>query len=141
MEFRKIPFTCSYPPGKANVSILWVGYWVAFLVYAFAMANLESWMLKRPVRLIPFYLAVAIVFGFFRWWRRRVDRLGLSLIFDRGRVREFAVRRVEPEENLRRRGAHPNTSPPRAATNCRPGPKAAGTALPPQCRSSQPYNC
>jgi hypothetical protein len=82
MEFRKIPFTCSYPPGKANVSILWVGYWVAFLVYAFAMANLESWMLKRPVRLIPFYLAVAIVFGFFRWWRRRVDRLGLSLIFD-----------------------------------------------------------
>lgn len=82
MEFRKIPFTCSYPPGKANVSILWVGYWVAFLVYAFAMANLESWMVKRPVRLIPFYLAVAIVLGFFRWWRGRVDRLGLSLIFD-----------------------------------------------------------
>ena len=29
MELRKIPFTCSYPPGKANVTILWIGYWVA----------------------------------------------------------------------------------------------------------------
>ncbi len=25
MELRKIPFTCSYPPGKANVTILWAG--------------------------------------------------------------------------------------------------------------------
>jgi hypothetical protein len=82
MEFRKIPFTCSYPPGKANVTILWVAYWVAFLVYAFAMANLESWMVKRPVRLIPFYLIVAILFGGFEWWRRRMDAVGVALVFD-----------------------------------------------------------
>jgi len=82
MELRKIPFTCSYPPGKANVTILWVGYWVGFLLYAFSMANLESWMVKRPRRLIPFYLLVAILFGGFEWWRRRADAVGVSLIFD-----------------------------------------------------------
>jgi hypothetical protein len=82
MEFRKIPFTCSYPPGKANVSMLWVAYWVAFLVYAFSMANLESWMVKRPRRLIPFYLIVALVFAGFEWWRRRADQVGVVLIFD-----------------------------------------------------------
>ena len=48
MEFRKIPFTCSYPPGKANVSILWVGYWVAFLVYAFAITQLTRCLLDDP---------------------------------------------------------------------------------------------
>ena len=82
MELRKIPFTCSYPPGKANVTILWVGYWVAFLLYAFSMANLESWMVKRPRRLIPFYLIVVILFAGFEWWRRRADAVGVALIFD-----------------------------------------------------------
>jgi hypothetical protein len=82
MELRKIPFTCSYPPGKANVTILWVGYWVGFLIYAFSMANLESWMVKRPVRLIPFYLVVAIIFAGFEWWRRRADAVGVALVFD-----------------------------------------------------------
>ena len=82
MEFKKIPFTCSYPPGKANVTILWVGYWVGFLIYAFSMANLESWMVKWPVRLIPFYLAVAVLFAGFEWWRRRADAVGVALVFD-----------------------------------------------------------
>lgn len=82
MEFRKIPFTCSYPPGKANVTLLWIAYWAAFLLYAFSMANLESWMVKRPVRLIPFYLVVAIIFGGFEWWRRRADAVGVALVFD-----------------------------------------------------------
>jgi hypothetical protein len=82
MELRKIPFTCSYPPGKANVTILWIGYWVGFLMYAFSMANLESWMVKRPRRLILFYLIVAILFAGFEWWRRRQDSVGVALIFD-----------------------------------------------------------
>jgi hypothetical protein len=82
MEFRKIPFTCSYRPGKANVTLLWVAYWVAFLLYAFAMANLESWMVRRPWRLAPFYLAAAIVLAGFEAWRRRADRVGVALVFD-----------------------------------------------------------
>jgi hypothetical protein len=82
LEFRKIPFTCSYPSGKTNMPLLWVGYWVAFLGYAFSMAKLESWMVKRPVRLIPFYLLIAILFAAFEWWRRRMDGVGVVLIFD-----------------------------------------------------------
>jgi hypothetical protein len=46
------------------------------------MANLESWMVRRPVRLIPFYAMVAIIFGFFEWWRRRADSVGVVLVFD-----------------------------------------------------------
>jgi hypothetical protein len=82
MELRKIPFTCSYPPGKANVTILWVGYWVGFLLFAFSLANLESWMAQRPRRLVPFYLIVTALFAGFEMWRRRVDSAGVVLIFD-----------------------------------------------------------
>jgi hypothetical protein len=82
MEFRKIPFTCSYPPGKTNMPLLWASYWMAFLIYAFEMARMESWMVKRPSRLIPFYLIVAIMFAGFEWWRRRADSVGVTLIFE-----------------------------------------------------------
>jgi hypothetical protein len=82
MEFRKIPFTCSYPPGKTNMPLLWAGYWLAFLIYAFEMAKMESWMVKRPSRLIPFYVVVAILFAGFEWWRRRADSVGVALIFE-----------------------------------------------------------
>ena len=59
-----------------------MAYWVGFLIYAFSMANLESWMVKRPARLIPFYLVVAIIFAGFEWWRRRADAVGVALVFD-----------------------------------------------------------
>jgi hypothetical protein len=82
MEFRKIPFTCSYPPGKTNMPLLWASYWMAFVIFAFEMAKIESWMVKRPVRLILFYVIVAILFAGFEWWRRRMDTVGVTLIFD-----------------------------------------------------------
>jgi len=82
MEFHKIPFACSYPPGKANVTLLWIGYWSGFLLYAFSMARMDVWMVRKPARLIPFYAAAAVVMLGFGWWRRRADAVGVELIFD-----------------------------------------------------------
>ena len=80
--FQKVPFTCSYPPGKTNMPMLWAGYWLAFLIYAFSMAKLESWMLRKPARLIVFYLVAGILFAGFEWWRRKADSVGVTLIFE-----------------------------------------------------------
>ncbi len=82
LEFWKIPFACSYPPGKANITLLWIVYWVAFTTYAYSMASLESWMVARPWRLIPFYAAAALAWYGFHLWRKRWDRVGYTLIFD-----------------------------------------------------------
>ena len=81
-EFWKIPFTCSYPPGKANVTLLWIFYWVGFTTYAYSMATLEVWMVRRPVRLLWFYAAAAALWGWFQWQRRRWDRVGTTLVFE-----------------------------------------------------------
>ncbi len=81
-EFWKIPFTCSYPPGKANVTLLWIFYWVGFTTYAYSMATLEVWMVRRPVRLLWFYAAAAALWGWFQWQRRRWDRVGFTLVFE-----------------------------------------------------------
>ncbi len=81
-EFWKIPFTCSYPPGKANVTLLWIFYWVGFTTYAYSMATLEAWMVLRPSRLIGFYAIAAGLWGWFQWQRRRWDQVGFTLVFE-----------------------------------------------------------
>ena len=82
LDFWKIPFTCSYPPGKANVTVLWIFYWLAFMTYAYWMATIEAWMVQRPRRLVVFYLIATIVLVGFAWYRRRWDHVGFMLTFD-----------------------------------------------------------
>ena len=82
LDFWKIPFTCSYPPGKANVTILWIFYWLAFTTYAYSMATLEAWMVLRPMRLLMFYCAAAALWIGFEVYRRRSGRIGYALVFD-----------------------------------------------------------
>lgn len=48
-SFRKIPFTCSHLPGKANLPLMGAIYWLVFAFYAYLMASLEKWMFNEPV--------------------------------------------------------------------------------------------
>ena len=49
-RFHKVPFACSYVPGKANVKYLWPVYALALTAYAYWTARLEVWLLAGPVR-------------------------------------------------------------------------------------------
>ena len=40
--FRKIPFTCSYFPGKTSMAVMFFVYLAGFSVYAWTMADLEQ---------------------------------------------------------------------------------------------------
>ena len=48
-RFHKVPFACSYVPGKANMKLLWPLYALALTAYASWTAQLEFWLLERPV--------------------------------------------------------------------------------------------
>ena len=54
-KFPKIPFTCSYLPGRANLKGLWFPYFLFFVTYAHAMAKLEAWLFGNPLYFILFY--------------------------------------------------------------------------------------
>jgi hypothetical protein len=82
LDFWKIPFTCSYPSGKANVTLLWIFYWVAFTTYAYSMATLEAWMVLRPARSLAFYAVAAALWFASECNRRRWTRVGFTLIFE-----------------------------------------------------------
>ena len=45
----KLPFACSYAPGKVPVVALLCGYWLAFLVYTDFMVMIETYFLRSPI--------------------------------------------------------------------------------------------
>jgi membrane protein implicated in regulation of membrane protease activity len=82
MNFRKIPFTCSYQPGKANITLLGVFYWFAFTTYAYTMAALERWLLQDAVRWIVFFVLVLLALLALVLWRKTMSVEGRSIVFE-----------------------------------------------------------
>lgn len=73
INFHKIPFTCSFQPGKANIILLGILYWFAFTTYAYTMAALECRLLWDKVSWTAFLALMILMLGGLVVWRR--DRL------------------------------------------------------------------
>jgi len=60
--FRKIPFACSYLPGKANLNVTLGGYAAVILFAAHQGGSLEFWAMQRPARYVVL-LAILLVWA------------------------------------------------------------------------------
>jgi hypothetical protein len=69
--FRKIPFTCTYVPGRSRARSLLPIYLLAFSLYAYSLAGLEAALLRRPLSFLPVLTLVALSSAGFAWLRRR----------------------------------------------------------------------
>ncbi len=49
LRFRKIPFTCSYPPFRDSAVVLAMSYVLGFFVFVVLTSNLEHWGLSNPI--------------------------------------------------------------------------------------------
>jgi hypothetical protein len=80
--FRKIPFTCSYFPGKTSMAAMFSLYLVGFTAYSWSMADLEARLLDEPVMLLLFYaVAAASLYGLTRLEKRELG-VDDSLIYE-----------------------------------------------------------
>lgn len=55
--FSKVPFTCTYQPGKANLRVSWPGYAAIFLLYCAVLPALAERLLGSP----PAYVVALLV--------------------------------------------------------------------------------
>ncbi len=77
---ERLPFTCSYVPGKANVRSWWTIYVLAYLVYVGVLCWVDLKILQAPRRVVWFLAAAwAARIAIERYRRRQV---GLPLTFD-----------------------------------------------------------
>ncbi|MHB1956306.1 MAG: hypothetical protein ACYCOU_21465, partial [Sulfobacillus sp.] len=98
--FYKIPFTCSYLPGKANVQFVFWFYLVLLIPLTDKGAHLEQRALQNPGS-CAIMLGVLVLLAICIWWRRAwlaksavlkfekvppSDILGLGLLQDKALV-------------------------------------------------------
>lgn len=67
--FDKVPFTCSYFPGRTNLSILFALYFYGFSYYSFNLADLEAAIEKHFWYGALFFVGAAVLLTLF--WRHR----------------------------------------------------------------------
>jgi hypothetical protein len=68
----KIPFTCTYSPGKARIGKLWPLYLTLFSMFTYTTANLETELLRRPG---AFFVTLTLMAGLAGLlWRLRLRR-------------------------------------------------------------------
>ena len=81
-RFHKIPFTCSYLPGKANITGLWFVYGLGFATYAYSMATLEAKALHDGWRMLLGYALGALALALVYMFRNRVLDDGFNFVFE-----------------------------------------------------------
>jgi hypothetical protein len=72
--FRKIPFTCSYFPGKTSMAVVTLIYIAGFGVYVFWMGRLETRLIDAPASLAIYYaLSILALAGLERLEQRELS--------------------------------------------------------------------
>ena len=80
--FRKIPFTCSYFPGKTSMAVMAFLYLAGFTVYSWTMADLEERLIRSPAGLALFYAAILLILFGLALLERRELQVDDSLVYE-----------------------------------------------------------
>jgi hypothetical protein len=60
-RFLKIPFACSYLPGKEKMQVYWLPYLLAFIAYLNVTSRVELALLRSPSGFVPFVISVILM--------------------------------------------------------------------------------
>ncbi|MFC2167441.1 hypothetical protein ACFLRW_00510 [Acidobacteriota bacterium] len=82
LKFHKIPFTCSYLPGKAKVHIFWLVYFVVFVIYVSLISKLELVLLYNPFLLLLFIGFSCICFLGLRYYQNNYLFKNLHITYE-----------------------------------------------------------
>ena len=61
LQFKKIPFTCSYLPGKEKIQLFWLFYLILFFTFINSMSWIEFSLLQSPINFILFFIVALLI--------------------------------------------------------------------------------
>jgi hypothetical protein len=89
LRFRKIPFTCSYPPFQSHSALIFVGYVFGFLLFTTYLPELELWSLADPWRALVFLPLIGGILLSIHFYRKQMLDMDKQLIFEEASVSHF----------------------------------------------------
>jgi hypothetical protein len=82
IRFRKVPFTCSYPPFQSHSALIFVAYLFGFLLFTDYLPQLEQWSLLNAWQAIWFIPMVTGALFALRQYRKQMLEMDKQLIFE-----------------------------------------------------------
>jgi hypothetical protein len=82
LRFRKIPFTCSYPPFQSHSALIFVAYLFGFVFFTGYLPDLELWSLADPWRAIVFVPLLSVILLSIYFYRKQMLDMDKQLIFE-----------------------------------------------------------
>ena len=79
---RKIPFACSYLPGKGKMHIFWIVYLFALIFYVSMMSSIAYELLQNPFAFLYFYAIVLFLFVLIRFVQNRFFLKEADIIYE-----------------------------------------------------------
>jgi hypothetical protein len=61
--YPKIPFACTYVPGKAKLHLFWLIYVIAFVIYISFLSALETFLFRYPRYFINYFIILGLGFA------------------------------------------------------------------------------
>jgi hypothetical protein len=90
-RFRKVPFTCSYPPFRDSAVVRALSYVLGFFLFVELTSNLEHWGLSNPILMASLIAIVLIAWYVLSRFRRRVEEIDKELIFEENAPAAFEL--------------------------------------------------
>jgi hypothetical protein len=63
LRYPKVPFTCTFVPGKAKVHVFWLPYVIGFIIYASFLSSLERFLFAYPRYFLNYFVICAALFA------------------------------------------------------------------------------
>jgi hypothetical protein len=82
LRFPKIPFTCTYVPGKAKVHLYWLPYVIGFYLYVSLLSSLERFLFAFPRYFINYYVICGVVFAGLRLYENLIFYRRQPFVFE-----------------------------------------------------------
>ncbi len=82
IKHRKIPFACTYLPGKGKMHIFWIVYLVSLIVYVSVMSSAALGLLLNPTGFVVFFAVALILFILVRLIQNRIFLPNAEIIYE-----------------------------------------------------------
>ncbi len=79
--FRKIPFTCSFPPFRNHVVMLALVGVIGYFLFTGSGSEIEHWMMLEPLRFFWLAPAALVAYDVLRRFRNEIAPVDASLIY------------------------------------------------------------
>ena len=82
VRFRKVPFTCQYPPFQSHSPLIVVGYLFGFFIFQTWLPRLDQWSVYDPILAVWFVPLLGSVLGGLSWYRSQMLDMDKRLTFE-----------------------------------------------------------